>query len=97
MVECLYSIQRLLLMQPSIRKKTTIFPGSSYVWSDLSDFSNMPEKPVVNEIPADCFTPIILNPSTPENLQARGFCHTSQTDWLQTAGGQCVLTLFYAG
>ena len=84
-------------MQPSIRKKTAIFPSSSYVWSDISDFSNMPARPVVNEIPADRFTPIILGPSDTSNLQARGFCHTSQTDWLQTAGGECVLTLFFAG
>ena len=84
-------------MEPIVTKKKPIFPGCNYVWSSLSDFSNMPEHPVVNEIPADAFTPIILGPSDLSDTQARGFCHTSQTDWLQTAGGRCVLALFFAG
>ena len=55
----------------------------------------MPASLEVNEIPADYFTPILLQPSSLESTLAKGYCHLSQIDWLQTVRGNCVLTLFY--
>jgi hypothetical protein len=55
----------------------------------------MPDNPPINEIKCDNFTEIPLSQTLPLTNEARGFCHTSQIDWLKTIKGECVLTLFY--